>query len=295
MNRKTTIAYSAALGVLVVAAASLNATLSAFDIHIQKLPIHPATGLTLPSLPSEVEGFRMVYESPPMSKEIQSTLGTDNYLSRTYVEADPPEGQKARSVEVHTAYYTGMIDTVPHVPERCFVGSGEIAIDGRVGRPLRVPLDLDRFPIDPDIDQSVHGEIRRGRTSPSSSAPGVRVRLPSDIENLKMNVTPFVNSAGEHLYSGYFFIANGATVPRAQDVRGLAFNNQVTHAYYMKVQFTSFTVESAEELAELAAKFLNESFPDLMRRVPDWVDVAEGRHPATQRPAGDTGASASPD
>jgi len=282
------ISYVVLLVMLVGAAASLRAALEAFSIHIYKEPIRPESSLTLPSLPKKVEGFTMVFESPPLSKEIQATLGTENYLSRIYAETEAPsEGAEPRSFEFHTAYYTGSIDTVPHVPERCFTGSGNLSIDGRYGEEIRVPLDLDRFPVDPDVDASAHGEIRRGRTSPSSRAPGIRVRLPKGVEGLTMNVTRFQDNDGNK-------VANGKTAPRAEDVRGLAFSREATHAYYMKVQFTSSDVADGEELAGLAARFLNESFPDLMRRTPDWVDVVEGRHPATREPSG-SGEAASSD
>ena len=294
-GKRWIIAYVVLLVMLVGAAASLRAALEAFSIQIYKDPIRPESGLTLPSLPKDVEGFTMVFESPPLSKEIQATLGTENYFSRIYAESEAPsEGARPRTFEFHTAYYTGSIDTVPHVPERCFTGSGNLSIDGRYGEEIRVPLDLGRFPVDPDVDASVHGEIRRGRTSPSSRAPGVRVRLPKGISGLTMNVTRFQDNNGNKVHAGYFFVANGKTAPRAEDVRGLAFSREATHAYYMKVQFTSSDVADGEELAGLAARFLNESFPDLMRRTPDWVDVAEGRHPATREPSG-SGEAASSD
>lgn len=281
MSRRHVIAYAAVLGILVAAAASLNATLSAFNIHIQKKPIYPESGLTLASMPREVPGFTLVYEQPPLPKEIQKELGTDNYMTRRYVEADPADGAKPRSFEVHLAYYTGMIDTVPHVPERCFVGSGGFRIDALEGV-TPVPIDLDRFPLDPDVDHDLHGVIRRGRTGPDSDTPGLRVRMPLGIEHLKMNITRFADNEGRTTYAGYFFVANGGIAPRAEDVRGLAFSSQATHAYYMKVQFTSGDVADAAGLASLAGAFLDEAFPDLMRRTPDWVDVTEGRHPATR-------------
>jgi len=284
------IAYAAVLTVLVAAAASLNAAIRAFDIHIQKAPIHPESGLTLPSLPRQVEGFTLAFESPPLSSEIQRALGTDNYLSRTYIEEAESAGKPGRSFEFHAAYYTGMIDTVPHVPERCFVGGGELTIDGRLGQVVRVPVDLERFSPDPDVDPEIHGRLLRGRTSNVSDAPGVRVRMPRDLENLRMNVTRFVDQRGQKLHAGYFFIANGGIAPRAGDVRSLAFDSRSTHAYYMKVQFTSGAVEDADELAELAGSFLTEILPDLMRRTPDWVDVREGRHPATRTQADATSA-----
>jgi len=294
VTKRSIIAYVVVLTLLAGAAAALSATLKAFNIHTFKAPIHPASGLNLSSLPLQVDGFRLVFESPPLSAEVQKSLGTSNYLSRTYEEAEAPsEDERPRSFEFHTAYYTGMIDTVPHVPERCFVGSGGFRIDGDKGQVVPIPLDINRYTPDPDIDTSVHGELLRGRTSPYSAAPGVRVRMPRDLDRLRMNVTRFVDNNGNAIHAGYFFIANGGTVPRAGDVRALAFSNQASHAYYVKVQFSSYTVDSAEELAELAADFLDETLPDLMRRVPDWVDVVEGTHPdvradAAQATADDT-------
>ena len=274
-------AYVGVLGVLVIAAASLGTILRAFNIHVHKDAIYPESGLTIPSIPREVPGFALSYEQPPLPAEIQKELGTTNYLTRQYIESDVPEGTRPRLLEVHLAYYTGLIDTVPHVPERCFVGSGSFRIDELVGvTPIR--LDLDRFPVDPDVDADRHGVIYRGRTGHHSDAPGVRVRLPQGIDKLKMNVTRFVDESQNTTHAGYFFVANGGIAPRAEDVRGLAFNREASHAFFMKVQFTSTQVDTADELAELAALYLNEAFPDLMRRVPDWVDVMEGRHPATR-------------
>ena len=105
------------------------------------------------------------------------------------------------------------------------------------------------------------------------------MRFPRDVEDLEMRITPFQDEKGRMVYAGYFFIANGGTVASANDIRLLAFQLEDDYSYYVKVQFTSGTVGSVEELAELAGSMLDEILPDIMDRVPDWVEVREGRYP----------------
>ena len=283
MNRRAFINphFLVAATILGLSAGALNVAISTMNIHLRKLPIEPASGLRLHTLPVETESWRRQgSDPPPLSAEALEELGTQNYISRTYVEKERAEGQP-RSFELHCAYYTGMIDPVPHVPERCFVGGGGMQIDGSVGVVTPVALNMDRFAFDPTVDTEIHGVIRRGRTGPYSETPGVRVRMPRELENLRLNVTRFVDSNGTAIYAGYFFIANGGIVPRAEQVRLLAFRHEDKYAYYMKVQFTSMDVSSPAEMAELAASFLDEMLPELMLRAPDWIDVVEGRGPAS--------------
>ncbi len=272
--------FLVAVAVLALAAISMQSAVRFMDIHLRKLPIHPASELQFTSIPTEVPGWRRFGpEQPALSTEVLDELGTRNYISRLYVRTDAPEGEKAPILDLHCAYYTGMIDTVPHVPERCFVGGG-MSIDGVAGQLVSIPLDLERFPPAPFIDAERFGVIRRGRTGPTSDTPGVFVRMPAGLEDLQMNVTRFSGDDGAAVYAGYFFIANGGLAGRAEEIRRLAFRPEDRFAYYAKVQITSADANSPEELAELAADFLNEMLPEIVRRTPDWVSVIEGEHPA---------------
>jgi len=272
-------AFIVSIALLGGAAAGLNAAINYMGIQLQKLPIEAAGDLKFHTLPTSVPGWtRFGSDPPPLTSEVLEELGTANYISRHYIETDPTEGREALVFELHCAYYTGMIDTVPHVPERCFVGGGLSIDGGSVAVP--VPLDLERFPIDPNLDPEIYkGEVRRGRTSLDSDAPGVSVHMPRELDKLTMLVTPFIDGQGNRIHAGYFFLANGGTVASANDVRLLAFRKSDTYAYYAKVQFMSRNAESPEALAEAAASFLNEMLPEIMRRVPDWVDVMDGRYP----------------
>lgn len=265
------------VGLLAAAAIGLTAGLRAADIHLNKRPIHPESGLTVQALPRETESWEQVGRDRIESPEIQAELGTENYVTRTYRR----KGEAAPvRVELHAAYYTGRVDTVPHVPDRCFVGGG-MRIDGPT---VNVPLELDTatwmLDTSSDIPEEWAGEIYDVRISNSSrNAPGKRVRLPRRPHELKLRCTPFVTEQGGKVVAGYFFLANGGHVAGADGVRLLAFDLKNDYAYYMKVQFTSFEVESPQELADLASSLLSELIGELMLCVPDWVDVTTGRWP----------------
>lgn len=264
------VAFFVALTALLLAAAGFTAVLRAARIQLTKLPIYPASGLTFPSLPSDAGDWtRFGPERPPLPADVLEQLGTDNYVARQYVRRDRARDDDRRvRLDLHCAYYTGTIDTVPHIPERCFVGGGLTQRGGAVTLPL--PLDMSRLSPDPSVDPSQDGGvIYRARLE-----DGKRVRLPRGVENLQIRITSFVDGQGRIIHSGYFFIANGGVVASAERVRELAFHLSDTYAYYAKVQVTSADVASPEELAHNAADLLDDMLPYIMLRLPDWVAVS---------------------
>ena len=170
-------------------------------------------------------------ELPPLSTEVLEELGTNNYISRLYIETDAPDGERGRIVDLHCAYYTGMIDTVPHVPERCFVGGG--LQQSESSRVIDIPMDTSNWRVDETVPTEFAGvdgkiyTVRLSNNSSMSDAPGRRVRLPRGIspeQPFKFRASEFINPGKGNVYAGYFFIANGGTKANANDVRQLAFN-----------------------------------------------------------------------
>jgi hypothetical protein len=271
-------AFVVGIVTLGASAMALGTLLSAMQIHLKKLPIQARDNIKLHTLPTSFPRSTPRWEQARpdeiVSAEAAAELGTDNYLTRWYRRVgDPPDKQTL--VQLHCAYYTGMIDTVPHVPERCFVGGGLEFASESVTVP--VPLDMSRLIPDPDAPLDEQGRpVWMGRSEETHS----RVRLPRGIEELKMKSTAFRDqSAKASVIAGYFFVANGGVVASADDVRLMAFRLTDDYAYYAKIQFMSTTAQSPEELAALAADLLNDLFPELMRRLPDWVAVQEGLYP----------------
>jgi hypothetical protein len=269
-------AFLVALCLLMVASVGMGAAVTHFKLTLRKLPIQARDGRPLSTMPRETESWKAVSPDRYEKGEVLETLGTTNYLTRAYAKKVTPKGpgsldfDPSTVIDFHAAYYTGMIDTVPHVPDRCFVAGGmqlaELTKD--------VPLPLKRnWRLDRDLDGPLAGRFYTVRAGDSSY-----VHMPMEPENLRLHSMRFVNG-GQDLYAGYFFLANGGAVPRAEDVRLLAFDLHSTYAYYVKVQFTSDRVKSEDELAALAASFLDENFGNLMECVPDWAEVEAGNYP----------------
>lgn len=277
MNPFRSVAVWASILVLAGSAIALPATISALRLRIDKKPIFPQTGLTVESIPTESESFIRVGTDVREEAEVESVLGTKNYVTRAYAEKRPREGKPPRVIQFHAAYYTGSIDTVPHVPDRCFVGGGMQI--GEILGDLPITLSSDRWRNSSGVPEHLKGKIKEVRLSNAySAAPGTYVRLPRDVESLKMRSMRFL-SEGQTIYAGYFFIANGGHTPRSEGVRLLAFNLNDKYAYYLKVQFTVSNIESGDDLTELATKFLDEMLGEIMRCVPDWSEVESGAYP----------------
>ncbi len=265
-------AVAAAVGVLATSAAGFKYGVDAANIYLRKLPIYPESGALVRSIPTTLPSWERVGADKIEPPDIEKALGTTNYLTRTYRHT---RSEMPRAVDLHLAYYTGMVDTVPHVQERCFVGAGlQIGPEGT--RVVPVPLDRSSWRLAEDVPEHRRGQIW---TVPMRNEFGARVgdvALPRGIERLSLRVTQFNRpDDGRKFYAGYFFIANGATVDSAEGVRLLAFDLGTRYAYYLKVQFNGVTAGSAEELAQDAAELLDELLPELMRCVPDWVRVEQ--------------------
>lgn len=292
-NPFLTAPFLAAIGILGFSAVGMSVGIRAYGIYLSKLPIEAPGGRTLNSVPTETPNWIKVGNDRIESADVVQTLGTDNYLSRTYVEKYPANPDKPRSVELHLAYYTGMIDTVPHVPDRCFIGGG--MTQGTNAQILPMTLNRSRWFQDPDVPEEQRGQVWRIRLADDhryTAHLGQSVRLPREPDGLKMRAMGFDIPGGPRIYAGYFFIANGGHVPTAQDVRLLAFNLTDDYAYYMKVQFTS-QASSAEDLAQMSSELFGELFGEIMLCVPDWTEVQAGRYPA-DNPKDSRGASTRP-
>lgn len=153
----------------------------------------------------------------------------------------------------------------------------------QIGNATRtLPLTLDASAWSPaDAERAAERGLFRQRV-PNYARDGVgtSVVLPRDPSKMQLRITEFSNKNGKKIFAGYFFIANGGHVSSAEEVRLLAFDLRSDYAYYLKVQFTSSTVTSAEELARESSTLLGELLPEIMRCVPDWIEVEAGRYPA---------------
>ena len=263
----------------------ISAYIKFADLHMQKIPIYPENNRQVSAIPTETKNWIRRGADRISSSEIVEVLGTENYLSRDYI-LKGTEGTKDLVVmEIHAAYYTGMIDTVPHVPERCFVGGGMQQSESSKNYVLN--MDTGSWRVDRSVPAELAGlagelySVRLSNNRLWTDAPGIRVRLPRDVtpeSGLVMRCSEFLIGDGRKIYAGYFFIANGGTKANANEVRTLAFNLTDDYAYYLKIQINSMTADSMESFVDQAGLLVGELIGELMRCTPNWVKVQQGTY-----------------
>lgn len=275
------------LVVLFGSAIGMGWAIKYYQFHLDKLPIYAPDKRAVATLPVETDSWVQVGTDKIVSAEVLEELGTSNYVTRTYKQKNPAPGEDPQYIELHAAYYTDQIDTVPHVPERCFTGGGMVQSGGSVEIPLN--LNQDKWAIDQEASTD-NITIYTDRTSTRwSDGRGKRVRLPAGIENAKLRASTYLNPGDQELYAGYFFIANGGVASSAEQVRMLAFNLENDYAFYMKVQFTTATADNREQFVAVSSELLSEVLADIMLCAPDWVEVQAGRYPS-ENESSNTGA-----
>ena len=266
-------ALLACLAVLAVSAAGMSAAITQGKIFLSKKAIYPPNNRQLHDIKARSLSWERAGTDHTASKEEEEALGTQNYVTRKYARR---ASDKPVVLDFHAAYYTKQVDTVPHVPERCFVAGGLQMV--KEWGDVPVPLDRSRWREAKDVPDELKGHIVEAPVINEVGAVSTYVRLPRDPETLKLHVTEFAGR-GQRVMSGYFFIANGGVVARANDVRLLAFNLTDSYSYYVKVQVSSATATTGEELAAEAGALLNDLLPEIMLSVPDWVEVVRGDYP----------------
>lgn len=277
-------AFVMAFIVLTVSALGMQAAIDRYGLHLQKDEIHAPGNRQVSTIPRETPNWVQIGSDQVLDEDTVKTLGTPNYISRSFIRKDTVGSQSPMVIEFHAAYYTGGIDTVPHVPERCMVGGGWRRLTD--ARTLTLPLDTSSWVQDASVDELGLGDVYTVRTLPSpySNAPGTRIRLPFGITPeapFKLRVTEFESpDSDRRMSAGYFFIANGGMASSAEQVRTLAFNLTSDYAYYLKVQISSVTVESGDDLALQGNSLVSELIAEIMRCVPDWALVESGEYPA---------------
>ncbi|MBI1304675.1 MAG: exosortase-associated EpsI family protein [Phycisphaera sp.] len=273
VERSAIQAYVAAIAVLVLGAVGFRMLVAELNIHLMKERVELRRPLD--TIPTKLGRWERIGSDSVFSDTLIEELGTRSYLDRAYaIDGDPAKGY----VHVHIAYYTGTIDAVPHIPERCWaVGGLELTrnsegvaldIDRSEWRPYEGPAKVDqpylvaevRDPITADIEWITMplGEI---------AATTIEFQDPKKPEDRQVG--------------GYFFIANGRAVPSSYGVRQAAFNLRDRYAYYCKIQLTKRGKVDKPDGSLLepfkadAAEILDELIPHVMRSLPDWPTYEE--------------------
>ena len=274
-NRGIVSAYIAAVLVLLGGAIGFREVIRKLDYYLMKQPVPLRSALD--GIPRNLGEWKQVGKDAGFGAAEIESLGTDKVITREY-QRSTKDGKK-QTIDVHVAYYTGKIDDVPHVPERCWATSGLI----QTVAPERVDLDIgSSWEIDETIANKSTGELYPFVNRLDSIKGGLeKIYMPAG--EIVMQATEFQSEdrPDERLVGGYFFIANGRVTPSAFGVRALAFNRTDKYAYYCKVQI-NFLGKAREEreifgkFEDVSADFLEELMPELMKRLPDWPAIEAG-------------------
>jgi len=273
VERSTIHGYLAAIAVLVLGAVGFRMLVAELNIHLMKERVELRRPLD--TIPTKLGRWERWGSDGVFSDTLIEELGTRSYLDRTYaIDGDPSKGY----VHVHIAYYTGTIDAVPHIPERCWAVSGLELTRNSQG----VSIEIDRSDWQP--------LEREGVTPGRYMVKALRDPITADIERVVMPVGDIVvttiefqdpKQPQERQVGGYFFIANGTTAANSYGVRQAAFNLHDRYAYYCKIQLTKRGRVDKPDGSLLepfkadAVELMNELVPQVMRCLPDWPTYEE--------------------
>jgi hypothetical protein len=222
-------------------------------------------------MPAQIGDWLMVSTDQPVDPEIRQVLGTDQYLFRDYVNTrhwpreqvaalrDLPasqhdaalsllEAQSPQSVlKVAITYYTGLADTVAHIPERCYVADGF-----NVSQYETRPATCGNYPNGTPRDVSfrlIHFEDQTARG-----------RVACDV--------------------GYLFHVDGVYESDSLVVRNRLASLAERYGYYAKVELMTTAPpgrgqEQGPRNVDSMVDFLTAALPELEKRLPDWRRVHE--------------------
>ena len=269
-DRNAKFAFVAAAITLVGMGIGFRFAVEATNAYLAKEPVDLRAQLT--TIPLRLGNWRAQGEGAPFTAEVIEELGTDQYIDRRYTQSGA--GESGLQMLLHITYYTGMIDAVPHVPDRCLVAGGLVP----KARPKNLPLKIDDTQW---VLSSEHLNQRTGKPYPVLTyydrVTGKPVRVHMPIGDFQLRTTEFGSEAnvGQRVYAGYFFIANGEIMPTPEAVRKFAFNMSSRYAYYVKVQFLLAGPADfdQDDFIEIVSGVLPDLLPELMRCLPDWVIV----------------------
>ena len=271
--------------VLMVAALGLNFSVSSMQLHFKKEPVELVKPLG--ALPEKFGSWVQVSQDQPLDKELQDVLGTDQYIFRDYVDEqvvgvgigdkfrDRPVEERREElarirkqfpqavISLSVTYYTGMVDTVAHVPDRC------VTADGYEPKTYETP----KWPIARDLPAAM---------KQANGGEDVEVRF--------INFEDQTGTTNFNRAVSYFFHTNGKFISSPLGVRNELANLFVKKGYYAKIE-TMMAVDpkvstvAAQDLATATSDFLTAALPEVHKCMPDWEKATGGQTAAGEQVA----------
>lgn len=255
-------AFVLVAAILLICAISLNAATQFMQLHFQKKAVPLAQDLK--TIPSQLGHWVQVSKDEPIEPDMEHVLAATNYLFRDYVDdrkvpASVIDQFKDKTLterkallsqvqheypdavlNVGVTYYTGMVDTVAHIPDRCYIADGYEPSSYKI-------LSWDAFDGRPGRDER-HDDVRFISFEDQVAARHAEAR----------NV-------------GYFFQANGEYTSDPIGVRLRLQNLRERYGYYAKVELMS--ISDPDVSARIMNDFLKPALPEIEKCLPDWKAV----------------------
>lgn len=260
--------FVAVLAIMAVAAIGMNTAIGALGLQFKKERVELSRDIN--AIPEQLGPWVMVTDSR-YNGEVEHALATSVYINRQYVDSrliskkEIDELKKIESmlereaavarlrnrtpkavINFHIPYYTGMADTVAHVPERCYVGSG---FDPENPATIRLPVFDTANGRNPNLEMRYVEFRDRGR-------PELGVQ--------NVAYTFQVNGA-------YSSDSLGGVRARMQDI----FQK---HVYYAKIELMVQVGDDTKLAQSMMTDFLKNAMPEIEKCLPDWKAVT-GQEP----------------
>lgn len=254
--------FLAAAAVLLAGLIGMQSLIWGMGLVLIKKPI--ALQKDLEELTTSFGPYELFKRQGRLPEAQEEALGTKEYISWLMRDTRKQEGEPGWLIRLHIPYYTGQIDSVPHVPDRCFVAGGAEANLKQI-----MPAEL-----------SGRGIRKDGARVIALTKQGREVSLPDD--RVPMTVLRFANPdrPDDSFTVAYFFVANHDYVATPEGVRVKAFNPFDRYAYWSKVEVMPFAVGEPGPTRQIVQEFLSHALPEIMLCLPDWEKINAPPEPA---------------
>ncbi|ARN57942.1 hypothetical protein [Sedimentisphaera salicampi] len=102
-------------------------------IYLQKQPIELKNSLDELNIDGK-KGYVVRKKRKIENKEIEKELGTTDYIIWEIENTEAPSDSPTKFCSLFITYYTGINDRIPHVPEECYFGAGNVVKGYREGQ-----------------------------------------------------------------------------------------------------------------------------------------------------------------
>lgn len=254
--------FLVAFCLLAITALGMGAATQFMELKFRKRPVPLARDLL--TVDRHLGNWMQISDDEPLEADIEQTLGTKQYIYRDYVDTrlvgpqkieemlSKPQADRRRMVQeiearvpravIHlgVTYYTGMVDTVAHVPDRCYIADGYAPTDYET---LTWKIGKEILPNGKEKDVTVDV-----RLICFEDATGFTSRIPKNV--------------------AYFFQVNGEMESNPAQVRFRLQNLFNADVYYAKIELMMTFTKDRKEVAKVMSDFLTGAMPEIKKCLP---------------------------